>query len=656
MRTLRNFVGWPSALVLLAASLACGGGGGAPAPVLGTDASLSALTPSAGVLTPAFASGTTTYQLTVPFGTDTVTLAATPRDPHASAITVSQDGGVPLPLASGEPSLDVPALGSTSSIAVKVTAEDGRTQRTYLVTLSRSTAVAPDPSLCGAAAATAPIADTSPNFPTEPAIPTPCQNATLEAAYAVDGATGLPVFTAGKDALDTSRIQAAIDACAASLGTGAKGSVRLQPSASSAGLVAFVAGPLNLRAGVTLWVDKGTTLFASRKPSDYDMTAGACGTDAGNSSSGCKPFIAVNGVAGAGVAGQGVIDGLGGEPVVDASNNVLATTWWDVAWQANTDKKSFSNPRLIDVNRANGFTLYQITLRNSPKFHVGLGSAGFVVWGVHIQTPSRATNSQGKALTPAYARNTDGIDPYDASNGYIVYSTISTGDDQIALKCGDGPIDPMAPASCWKITIAHDHLGTGHGISIGSETNAGRTDGTGSAVDGLHVYDVSIDGLIPNGGAGDVNVNGLRIKSDRSIGGIVKNVTYEDVCMRGLANPILLNPYYDPKATGNSIPTFQGVTFRNVRHVDCSASAAVPTPVVTLYGFDASHITQVSLDGVVVDGIAAASVRASDASVALGPGPVNFTPSGTGVSVTGQTGAGAPNACAGKFVALSVAQ
>jgi polygalacturonase len=330
-----------------------------------------------------------------------------------------------------------------------------------------------------------------------------------------------------------------------------------------------------------------------------------------------------------------------------------------VAWDADASGKSFSNPRLVDVTRAKGFTLHQITLRNSPKFHVGLESDGFVVWGVHIQTPSRGTNSAGSALTPAYARNTDGIDPYDANDGYIVYSTISTGDDQIALKCGKYHPNNSKDAtpSCQRITIAHDHLGTGHGISIGSETNAGKTDGSGVGLDTLHVYDVSIDGLIPNGGAGPVNVNGLRIKSDRSCGGIVQNVLYEDVCMRGLANPILLNPSYDPSATGSAIPTFQGVTFRNVRHVDCSAFAPnLPTPVVTLDGADASHLAQVTLDGVVVDGIAAASVKASEASVLLGSGPVNFTPSGTGVNVNpappDPASPSAPNACAGKFVAL----
>ena len=77
MRKIR-FAGWPSVLAVLA-SLACGGGGSSadPAPPLGTDASLSALEPSAGILTPAFAAGTTFYRLSVQAGTDSVTLRAT---------------------------------------------------------------------------------------------------------------------------------------------------------------------------------------------------------------------------------------------------------------------------------------------------------------------------------------------------------------------------------------------------------------------------------------------------------------------------------------------------------------------------------------------------------------------------------------------------
>ena len=95
-----------------------------------------------------------------------------------------------------------------------------------------------------------------------------------------------------------------------------------------------------------------------------------------------------------------------------------------------------------------------------------------------VKTPSKTANSQGTALTPSGAHNTDGIDPGEAaSNGYIVCSKISDGDDQIAIKGGTG-VDGL--------TIAHDHFGAGHGMSIGSETNGG--------VSNVDVYDLSIDG------------------------------------------------------------------------------------------------------------------------------------------------------------------
>jgi polygalacturonase len=250
-------------------------------------------------------------------------------------------------------------------------------------------------------------------------------------------------------------------------------------------------------------------------------------------------------------------------------------------------------------------------------------------------------------LTAYGARNTDGVDPSAAGDGYIVYSRISTGDDQVALKCGKPHVDNSADTgpSCRNITIAHNHFGTGHGISIGSETNAG--------LDGLHVYDLSIDGLLPTGGAGKSSLNGIRIKSDRSCGGLVRNVVYEDVCMRGLANPLLLNPTYDTSATGNAIPTFQNITVRNTRHVDCSATATVPAPVVTLVGFDANHASTVTLDNVMIDGITDQGVVAQNANVTVGPGPINFSVSGAGVNVTNVgSNNDLANSCAGKFVAF----
>jgi polygalacturonase len=437
-----------------------------------------------------------------------------------------------------------------------------------------------------------------PNLPPEPVIPPAC--VTLPATQAVPSGK-LPSETS----LDTATIQTALAGC------GAGHAVRL---ATSGTYNALVTGPLTLPSGVSLWVDAGVTLYASRTPTAYGAT---CGTTSGGS---CTAVITST-AANTGIVGDGVIDGQGGEPIVGQTQS-----WWDLTGSTSGGS---ANPALIQALGATNFTLYRITLHNSPKFHVKLNAKGFVVWGITVKTPSTPTNSQGTALTPAGAHNTDGVDPGEsASNGYIVCNDISDGDDQIAIKGG---------TSVNGLTIAHNHFGSGHGMSIGSETNGG--------VSNVNVYDLSIDGT--NSGLTGGSSNGIRIKSDATVGGPVKNITYSDVCVRNLTNPILVTPHYS-SAVGASIPSFTGIVIRNFRSVSSSVA-----PNVTLDGYDSSNLTGITLDNVVIDDIAASNVTASYASVTLGPGNVNFTPSGTGVTVTNSiSGTSQPNPCTGKWVTL----
>jgi polygalacturonase len=100
---------------------------------------------------------------------------------------------------------------------------------------------------------------------TEPKIPASCVK--LDAKIA---AAGDALKEADEANADTARIQGAIDSCkqgeAVELALGAKGSN------------AFLSGPLELKEGVTLLVDKNVTLFASRRAADYDITGpGTCG-------------------------------------------------------------------------------------------------------------------------------------------------------------------------------------------------------------------------------------------------------------------------------------------------------------------------------------------------------------------------------------------
>jgi polygalacturonase len=428
------------------------------------------------------------------------------------------------------------------------------------------------------------------NLPSEPKLPTSVC-ATLHATQNVakDG-------VADESAPDTSAIQSALSACAAGQ------AVKLVTSGANN---AFLTGPIKVPSGVTLWVDAGVTLYGTRDPNVYGSASA---------------LIGVTG-SGAGIVGDGVIDGQGGEPQIGGSQS-----WWDINGSGGT------SPALIQVSGATNFTLYRITLHNSPKFHVKLSASGFVVWGVTIKTPSKATNSAGTALSYSSAHNTDGIDPGEsASNGYIVCSFISDGDDHIAIK-------GSSATGVTNLTIAHNHFEAGHGMSIGSEFTGG--------VSGIKVYDLSID-QTASGTAGGSS-NGIRIKSDSSRGGLVNDVTYSDVCMKGVYNPILLTPFYS-SSTGTDIPQYTNVTFQNIHVV----SGGSNSPHVTLDGYDATHLNSVTLDNVVIDGLSSSNVHAQYTAVTLGPGNVSFTPAGTGVTVTNAiSGSSSPNPCTNKWVSF----
>jgi polygalacturonase len=384
---------------------------------------------------------------------------------------------------------------------------------------------------------------------TEPRIPTAC--VVLDAHLAAPGGA---LTEADELRADTARIQEAIDRCPSGQ------AVELRPEGSHN---IFLAGPLHLKPGVTLTVDASAALFASRNPREYDLTAGSCGI-VGPRGHGCKPFLEATDAPGSGIMGEGAIDGRGGANLL--GQNV---TWWDLANQAKVLDQSQSVPRLLEVRRSNGFTLYRITLRNSPNFHVGVEQTdGFTAWGVKIQTPKTA-------------RNTDGIDPSSSTNVTIAYCDIATGDDNVAIKSrAQGPAAHMS--------IEHNHFYSGHGMSIGSGTSGGVSD--------IRVSDLTIDGAD----------NGIRIKSDRSRGGLVENVSYQNVCMRNVANPIVLTSMYTT-FPGSLVPVYRDIRLKDVLSL---------TPGwVTFLGVDKAHKLGVSLEDVTIRGLKNDELREENAGI-----------------------------------------
>ena len=70
--------------------------------------------------------------------------------------------------------------------------------------------------------------------------------------------------------------------------------------------------------------------------------------------------------------GYGVIDGRGELPML-INGSASGMSWWDLARSA-VSPLTQNNPRMLQVSNTDGFTLYKITLMNSPNFHVSLGN------------------------------------------------------------------------------------------------------------------------------------------------------------------------------------------------------------------------------------------------------------------------------------------
>ncbi|NUL35604.1 endo-polygalacturonase [Kosakonia sacchari] len=286
-------------------------------------------------------------------------------------------------------------------------------------------------------------------------------------------------------------------------------------------------------------------LVANSDPRVYDKN-GHCGT-VDHKGNGCRPFILFKSTDGGGIVGEGVIDGQGGKPIQGQEES-----WWQLARRAQTEGGAQNVPRLIEIEDASHIIFHGITLRNSPGFHVTLKNVqDATFWGVRIDTP-------------ANARNTDGIDPISSQNILIAHSFIRTGDDNVAIKAGAG-------GATRHVVLVDNHFYWGHGMSIGSETLGGVSD--------IRVRDLTLDGT----------TSGLRIKSDISRGGVVSDVRYENVCMRGNRRPLDFDTRYDALAIGNNIPVYRDISLSHI---------SGETGQLVLRGYDAAHPLQFALNGV----------------------------------------------------------
>ncbi|KAI3430144.1 uncharacterized protein J3R85_008158 [Psidium guajava] len=206
--------------------------------------------------------------------------------------------------------------------------------------------------------------------------------------------------------------------------------------------------------------------------------------------------------------------------------------------------------RSITFNWANDIVLSGLTSINSRATHIVINSCN----NVAVRNV--------KAIAPDQSPNTDGIHVQSSRGVTITGSTLQSGDDCISIGPGTT-----------NLYMSNIKCGPGHGISIGSLGRDATEDG---------VQNVTLTNAVFTG-----SDNGVRIKSwARPSTSFVRNVLFQNILMKNVKNPILIDQNYCPDNQGcprqSSGVRISQVTYRNIKGTsatqkaatfDCSASA-----------------------------------------------------------------------------------
>ena len=302
----------------------------------------------------------------------------------------------------------------------------------------------------------------------------------------------------------------------------------------------FLAGPFTLASSINLHLDRGAVVLVSDDMAHYP-----------SSNHRYQDTITASGVHDLEISGEGVIDGQG-------------ASWW-AAFRSNPGMTH--RPFLIKIVNCTRLLVTGVTLQNSPMFHlVPEHCTDVTIRDIHIHAPANAPN-------------TDGIDP-SGWNFLISGCSIDTGDDDIAIK----PNTDRVPGNK-NFLIENCAFGHGHGCSIGGNTVGGIED--------LTVRNCTFD----------QTDSGIRIKTKRNGGGLLQNLTYENLKMTAVKNPIYIYDYYPehdaPKNPADArpvpitprTPVNKNITIRNITATDCVTAG-------TIYGLPELPIGTITLSNV----------------------------------------------------------
>lgn len=182
--------------------------------------------------------------------------------------------------------------------------------------------------------------------------------------------------------------------------------------------------------------------------------------------------------------------------------------------------KTYLRPVLIGIKNCENVLLEDCLFQNSP------------CWNIHPLMCKNVIINNITVRNPWYSQNGDGLDVDSCENVLVINSSFDVGDDAICIKSGKDEDGRRRARPCRNLIVDNCIVFHGHGgFVVGSEMSGG--------VENIKVSNCRFLGT-------DV---GLRFKSCRGRGGVVKNIYIEDIVMMNIpTEPLLFDLHYGGKS------------------------------------------------------------------------------------------------------------
>jgi polygalacturonase len=334
------------------------------------------------------------------------------------------------------------------------------------------------------------------------------QDASVNACTVLKAARTAHSAATDRSAPDTARLQRALDLC-----DPGKAVVLEADGANDA----FVSAPLRLSRGVTLFLDHGVTLFASRNPRDYDLRPQSCGF-AHAKQPGCKPFLYAYQAAFSGVAGDGTIDGQGDKPMTASRSS-----WWKIREQAQAPahqgNAQGSVPDLVASYESQGFSIRGVHLKNASGDSVAIyKTIGLQAQDIAIDS---AQGGDGVLLSNSPGAKLTGLDIHVAGAAVDARASILGGTS--------------------SVEVSGLHAVGGQGIHLGDPAYGG--------VHGVRVH----DSVLQDTGL-SFDLRGMK-------GGSLHDIQFSNLCLEDAGTPLLVT---SDTGSAHALPSGRDVAFSDV--------------------------------------------------------------------------------------------